>query len=241
MVKRKYIAMVMRWEALSILVTLTGGVLYFYVDMLVGMIFAAYALVFSCVIAVIFSKKANPSLRIASIIFASLVLLAIVYDVCDAYFPKSTENISKYYRIKNRWWDNKELIKHFPEKLPKNSESAALYYTPAFLMGGASFQLKLKLSEDEIANCLSYFIPRGKDIFNGGKGFDHTNKTYSGLEPPISSYLTGDVDDGRFPEEFKVIVLDAKSYKPGTWNHGFSYGVAISEKRNIIVYWADDW
>ena len=56
------------------------------------------------------------------------------------------------------------------------------------------------------------------------------------------------------PEDFKIYVLDAKQGKyledkylydcsclPEKWKHGYSKGVALSDKRKVIIYWVTVW
>jgi len=56
------------------------------------------------------------------------------------------------------------------------------------------------------------------------------------------------------PEDFKIYVLEAKPGKyledkylrdcvclPEKWKHGFSKGVAMSDKRHVIIYWVTVW
>ncbi len=56
------------------------------------------------------------------------------------------------------------------------------------------------------------------------------------------------------PDDFKIYVLDAQSGKymgykylqdcvclPKKWKHGFSKGVALSDKRKVIIYWVTVW
>ncbi len=56
------------------------------------------------------------------------------------------------------------------------------------------------------------------------------------------------------PEDFKIYVLEAKPGKyleekylrnctclPAKWKHGFSRGVAMSDKRKVVMYWVTVW
>ncbi len=58
----------------------------------------------------------------------------------------------------------------------------------------------------------------------------------------------------RLPEDFTIFVIDAKSgiylpedklsngkHMPDSWKHGYSYGICISEKQNVIIYWVVMW
>lgn len=68
-----------------------------------------------------------------------------------------------------------------------------------------------------------------------------------------SDYVTLDTET-RLPKDFTIYVLEAKSgefwdenhrtngrYMPEEWKNGYSKGVAISEKRNTIIYWFIIW
>jgi hypothetical protein len=60
--------------------------------------------------------------------------------------------------------------------------------------------------------------------------------------------------DNRLTEDFILYVLDAKSGKflldkrlsngyglPDVWKNGYSKGIAISKKRNLVLYWLEIW
>jgi len=68
-----------------------------------------------------------------------------------------------------------------------------------------------------------------------------------------NDYTTNDTDC-RLPKDFEIFVIDAKSgifldkklltdgrYMPNEWKNGFTRGVAISIKRNVIIYWLLIW
>lgn len=80
---------------------------------------------------------------------------------------------------------------------------------------------------------------------------------YSGLFPVPNFWhndFTTEETDCRLPIDFKLYVLDAKpgkcfnekylsggKYMPKKWENGYSKGIAISEKRNVIIYWLVIW
>jgi hypothetical protein len=43
------------------------------------------------------------------------------------------------------------------------------------------------------------------------------------------------------PDDFIVYVLEGEPYQPGNWNHGKLSLVAISQKRNEIIFHAEIW
>jgi hypothetical protein len=68
------------------------------------------------------------------------------------------------------------------------------------------------------------------------------------------SRIISDSTECRLPLDFIIYVLDAKagrfvspdlltdgSFMPEAWKNGFSKGIAVSEKRKIVIYWVDIW
>lgn len=69
-----------------------------------------------------------------------------------------------------------------------------------------------------------------------------------------SNDYTTDSTDCKLPKDFEIFVLDAKPgkflddkyltdgrYMPKEWKNGYSRGVAISKKRDVIIYWLIIW
>ncbi|MHC4498716.1 MAG: DUF4190 domain-containing protein [Planctomycetota bacterium] len=151
-------------------------------------------------------------------------------------FPKEITKVSKYSKIRHAPWHKPELVAHFPEKLPDDAKDVSLSAFPGFLQGGAWFQVKMSLPQDRIDQLFHEFDLKKIKSFQGGGWSDHANSE-GGV--PTTFFRTGESDYGDFPDDFTIMVLGAKD--EGAWNHGSTYGVAISKLRNEIVYWADDW
>jgi len=80
---------------------------------------------------------------------------------------------------------------------------------------------------------------------------------YSSLFPVPNFWhndYTTDSTECRLPRDFNIYVLEAKSGKhfddkyltdgrfmPEKWRNGYSKGVAVSEKRNVVIYWLLVW
>ncbi len=185
---------------------------------------------------------------IAGILISIIFLGVCVYVYSVTGPPKVVTKVSMYHKIKNELWHNPTLIKHFPETLPSDSNNTHLSFFPGFLQGAAWFQLKLCVPEEEINVLLAEFDSKKKVAYGGGGTWDHKRRGDNAL--PATSYLLGRSKDNGWPEfldwpdDFTIIVLDAQDYLGGenpSWNHGYSYGVSISEKRKEIVYWVEDW
>ena len=41
------------------------------------------------------------------------------------------------------------------------------------------------------------------------------------------------------PGDCQVFILDAAT--TSAWNHGYTYGVALSQKSGEVIYWLEDW
>ncbi|GAJ14113.1 unnamed protein product, partial [marine sediment metagenome] len=79
--------------------------------------------------------------------------------------------------------------------------------------------------------------------FIGGDTNAHMNMK-EGM--PTTFFYTGGSDNHEFPDDYEVMIFDnvlKEEDRPEGhyWNHGQSHGVAISKKRNEIVYWAESW
>jgi len=63
---------------------------------------------------------------------------------------------------------------------------------------------------------------------------------------PTTCFFTSDDGQREFPKDYEIMIFD-KVFKDEDrpkgfyWNHGYCHGVAISRKRNEIVYWAECW
>lgn len=157
-------------------------------------------------------------------------------------WPTETTNVWQYSQIKKRW--RLELVAHFPESIPKGARNVRLSSRPGFLQGGSHLQVAYTLPAEQIKQHLVNFESQGKASYQGGSSLEHYNEdNRNGL--PIASYVTSESGTHSFPHDFTVVVLGAKaySYHEGmpNWNHGYSYGVAISLEKNEIVFWAEDW
>ncbi len=123
-----------------------------------------------------------------------------------------------------------ELTEHFPPHIPSNAREVKFYYEPGFLQGGSLLQLRCKLPADEIATLRDRYLPLAKRV-------------YSGSAIPITSFYNEKQIPGDLPQDFQILILGGKPYKtnPVDWNHGYTYGLAISTQRQEVIYYADEW
>lgn len=69
------------------------------------------------------------------------------------------------------------------------------------------------------------------------EGWHENTSTQIGLNPGYTLYVL-DSKSGVFMDESK---LPNGKYTPFVWEHGYTRGVAINEKDNVVIYWFDIW
>ena len=151
-------------------------------------------------------------------------------------------NLSKYSSIVANDW-GKDLANHFPQKIPNNVKNVKFIYRAGFMQGGAFIQLCYSTTPEEICKLHERFSKIKTKSFWGGGKYDHMK--------PTTYFYNGDMTPASFPKDYEIMIFDwipsEKEIKKrgisinSSPNHGKSHGVAISKKRNIIVYWAESW
>jgi len=174
---------------------------------------------------------------------AGLTALAFIGVAVLWHFtiPSETHSLRKYAGLRARW--DQKLVGHFPESIPETAGLKKFSHFPGFLQGGAHIQLRLELPRSEIKTLRARFLQERTKSFFGGDTNDHMN-VVNGM--PTTFFMTGEEDQHEFPADYEVMIFDPvlpESERPDGhyWNHGQSHGVAISEKRNEIIYWAESW
>src|SRR5689334_19246866 len=136
-------------------------------------------------------------------------------------------------------WKDPEQIRHFPPSIPPSATNVRLSYFAGFMQGGPHLQLRMKVSPAEAAEALERFGKIATHRFEGGNSTSHLadrNGVWT------TSFFTGDDQASlRFPDSYTLLVLDARDFAGGTWNHGKTAGVAVDTAHCEIVYWAETW
>lgn len=169
------------------------------------------------------------------IMFFQLVSLTVDYTSQDF------TSISQYQRVlKVLNHKRNERVQHFPNEIPQVATNAELNYKPRFLQGGELLYLKydadtehinqLEIKYKEIAQWTgpTAFLEQGQYLGINNTSFD------------LIGFNT-------LPEYFTIYVIDSKPYKhsvpdkPENWNHGYTYGLAISKETNTVIYFYENW
>jgi len=193
---------------------------------------------------VLSSKFRNRVLHAFLPLFALLLVviwLGFIYAI--TIFLAATEG------IKNPWKYNgivrecrkadKALFGHFPDKIPSDASNVRFHYVPRFLQGGGHLQVRYSLPSEEIAKLYREFEKRKTVSLSGG---DINSSINDEKAMPATNFYTGDDKSEIFPKDYEIMIFDQFVPKgKRSWNHGRAHGVAISKKKNEIVYWAELW
>jgi hypothetical protein len=149
-------------------------------------------------------------------------------------------NLGRYEEILSNSWKSREpLVRHFPRVIPSDAKDVRFSFSPAFLQGGAHIQLRYAAAPATISELYEQFSGKMTKSFMGGDTNDHMN-VKQGM--PTTFFYTNGSASHQFPDDYEIMIFDElPKEEQHSWNHGDSHGVAISKKRNEIVYWAESW
>jgi len=175
---------------------------------------------------------------------ASIFHWFFLKEKVESAFARMTEEITdvkQYNQLLNEYWRSQEyLVSHFPKNISPEAENVKFSFFPSFLQVGANIQLRYSLPSQQIAELYKRFNKEKIKSFRGGDTNVHSN-IEGGM--PTTFFYTNESGNTEFPEDYEIMVVTAKPEgdKQLEWNHGECSGVAISQKRNEIVYWAESW
>ncbi len=178
-----------------------------------------------------FIRQALKALLITGAVLAGLYLLfvgLVWWGLTEG--SKPTTRIDAYPGVLKDWAET-GMVDHFPRTIPPQARNVSLSAYPGMLQGSGSFQLRMTLPAAEVAAIDERMKSRAVRRC--------PPQCTDGIEDPefwVVPYLeAGQKDDTvSFERDFVVYAL----YTDGDWNHPTGKGVAVSVKRNEVVYWA---
>jgi hypothetical protein len=145
-------------------------------------------------------------------------------------------DISRYEEVRASF-EGSPLVSHFPEVIPPEATDVQMIYVPSLFQGGTVFQLRLTLPPARIAELQLQYVELATYVFPAS----YEPKSLTDIPIPFlhSSGASADSTHG----DFQILIIDAhdQGETDFPWNHGYSYGVALSPAFSEIVYWAEDW
>lgn len=179
------------------------------------------------------------------LIATSLLGLVIVNGAVAFEQSARPETDPAFYQdiLKLLGYGQRKWLKHFPPKIPENASNVSMYWGKGFLQSSLFLQLRLVLPSDEIKSLLDQSRARAAKIPDSKRPLRDL--------PPIFPLSAGEVEPPfEWPNDFEIIVFNygkggnANDEGYGTkeyWDIRYSYGVAISIKRNEIIYWSEEY
>lgn len=177
------------------------------------------------------------------ILVAYMLFLYVMAFVVPIHY--GIRNVKKYPSVLRNYW-SRDLVDHFPKQIPDDAKDVRFIYRMGFLQSGSYIQLYYSAGPAKINELYERFSKMKTKSFQGGGMFDHVN---NGDGMPTTNFYTGKTKSLKFPKDYELMIFDwipsEKEKKlhnfSRSFNHGKSHGVAISKKRNTIVYWAESW
>lgn len=181
---------------------------------------------------------------IACVVFFLVAIVLIGLINCGLAFGLSVKpetNPADYQdALKYLGYPERPYLQHFPVPTPKNATDVSFHWTKHFLQGSMDFQLRFTLPPAEIESLLEQSMKRKA---KNPEGREPTSR----VEPPWYGLWAGETEPAsEWPEDFQIIVFrygHAGHYRDPTYPTGqsYGYGVAISQQRNEIVYWVEEY
>lgn len=152
-----------------------------------------------------------------------------------------------YQPILKYRWENKYIVEHFPAEIPDEAKDIKFYYRAGLMQGGTTIELRMQMPEREFDSIEQTHRAIAKLILDHlRKDNDTKSQEKFYFAPPLMFYtvstaeLTDEYQAGPLPAGYEIFLLHSKKYKR-YWNHGKSAGIAVSQARKEIIYWATVW
>ena len=203
-----------------------------------GLVFAVPFICFSIITGLNIKGKLRivPANIITGILVISLTVVMffqLIHLMVDAGTTSVTDidKFERVLRLKNHGENMR--ISHFPKEIPVNTQNIEFFYSPAFLQGGEHMFLKYEISSQYIEQLAEEY----SSIAQWSGPSDNLTIQNYGIDDRSFYFIGYD----QLPEGFTVYVLDSEPYKTGDWNHGYSYGLAVSTSQGIVIYFSLTW
>jgi len=157
--------------------------------------------------------------------------------------PRVEMRPRKYARLLSDWRVT-GLISHFPKTIPRAAMNVRLSAFPGFMRGGAWFQIRMTLPPADVAARFAEATARAKAFYDGGDKYTLVNSTEGGLAG--TSFHTAGPKDYFFPDDYRIFIYEARAHggpdpRCSPWWSGTSIGMVISQEKNEVIYFAENW
>lgn len=185
---------------------------------------------------------------IRSIVVAVTILsfTALFISRCGfALIPVTTKYA--YQPILKYRWETRSIVEHFPTEIPDEAKNIKFFYRAGLMQGGTAVEVRMQMPERQFDSIVQKHRAMAKLILDHlGKDNDTKSQEKVYFAPPLMFYtvskeeLTDHYQTGPLPVGYEIFLLHLKKYK-NYWNHGKTAGIAVSQARKEIIYWAAVW
>lgn len=190
--------------------------------------------------------RRGPIYWILSLSLIAAIFLALV-DFFGNGFAETTSSVTdpkQYHRTLNDYWRSgaPDLVSHFPDSIPAEAKSIHFLFTPRFLMGGARFYLLYQTSTEEVQRIRAV---AEKSCNTSCNLLGHIADIPEINQPPKPLNIQEPILGEELPAGFDLYFFDASfpemRQEEWCWNHGSTHGIAINEKSQQVLFWAESW
>jgi len=180
------------------------------------------------------SKKVSVVINIILIFVLSVAMFLNGIWMLFADLAEPTTNVHKYAKVlKIYHYPRSKYIKHFPKEIPCHAKNISFWENPQFLQGGSRILLMYETTPMEIEEYRDRYSQQAQIVLPKGKKEFVTNEYYViSIDDVLGKKLTDD---------FEIIILESKPYQEANWNHGYTYGLAINDITNEILFFSEKW
>ncbi len=156
-------------------------------------------------------------------------------------YLKPKVNPALYNNVLQARAEQSDHYSFLPKQIPQNAEKVAFFHIPGFLQGGDVIVLRLSLPAESIQSILKELEDSGRIKI---EEFKDIPPPYSypeyGMKKPGSKNMVEGVS--KLPEDFQIFLFkcDLADIEKN-WNHNIMSFTAVSQKRNEVVYFIDNW
>lgn len=123
-----------------------------------------------------------------------------------------------------------QLVEHFPRAISQVTRTR-FYYRPGFMQGGTTIQLILGSNTSGIRAIRERYAAKAVSRWRGCPQQGNSVELMPHMQRPDA--------EASATCDYEMFILQATP--PEEWNHGHESGIAFSEKREEILYWAKVW
>lgn len=179
-----------------------------------------------------------------SLIAATFLSMIVFFGNGMAEATGSVTDPKQYHRTLNDYWRSgaPDLVAHFPERIPADAQNIHFLFTPRFLMGGARLYLLYQTLPEEIQRIRAK-AERSRNISCNLLGHTEGIPEINQFQKPLN--IQQPILGEELPAGFDLYFFDATipemRQEEWCWNHGSTHGIAINEKSQQVLFWAESW